>query len=141
MHCTGCIVRNNFVSRGPQAGLVTVYTRDCRLLNNTIFHPQNRLGRLIRVVFENENLLIANNLLCGPDIRIESESSIRRHANLAADVASLFVDPLRGNLHLGRADPRIVDRGAATADVTTDIHMRPRRNNPDLGAHEWQVKR
>ncbi len=136
-HCTNFIVRNNFVTRAPQGGIVTVYTRDCRILNNTVFEPQSRLGRLIRVVFDNDGLCIANNLLCGRDIRIESDSSIRRQSNLAGDLTSLFVDPIRGDLHLIRSDARVIDRGIQLDEVTADIDGNPRKSRPDIGAHEW----
>ena len=55
-HCVGCVARNNFITRAPQAGIVTVYTKDCRILHNTIHDPQSRLGRLIRTVFTNDGL-------------------------------------------------------------------------------------
>ncbi|MBN1816132.1 MAG: right-handed parallel beta-helix repeat-containing protein [Sedimentisphaerales bacterium] len=100
VHCTNCLVRNNFITQAPQAGIVTVYTQDCKLFHNTIYEPVSPLGRLIRVVFDNEGLHIANNLLCGPDIRIESQSQIHREANLAKDISSSLIRPSYGNLHL-----------------------------------------
>ncbi|MBE0534660.1 MAG: right-handed parallel beta-helix repeat-containing protein [Phycisphaerae bacterium] len=137
-HCTRCVVRNNFITRGPQAGIVTVYTRDCRLLNNSIYEPESRFGRLIRVVFDNEGLFIANNLLCGPDVRMESDSPVRQAANVAGDLASLFVDPARGDLHLARVDARVIDRGVELQDGGTDIDRQVRDGKPDLGAHEFR---
>jgi lysophospholipase L1-like esterase len=136
-HCTNCTVRNNFITRGPQAGIVTVYTRDCRLLNNSIHEPESRLGRLIRVVLDNDGLFIANNLLCGPDVRMESDSRMRRVGNVAADAASLFVDPLRGDLHLVRTDARVIDQGVESGDVEMDIDRQARDSKPDVGADEF----
>ncbi len=99
-HCVRCIARNNFITRAPEAGIVTVYTKDCKLLNNTIHEPQSRMGRLIRTVFANDGLLIANNLVSGPRMSGESASNVTLLNNLVKDLTSVFVDPERGNLHL-----------------------------------------
>ncbi len=63
-HCVRCIAKNNFITRAPEAGIVTVYTKDCKVVNNTIHDPESRLGRLIRPVFTNDGLTIANNMPC-----------------------------------------------------------------------------
>lgn len=136
-HCTACVVRNNFVTRAPQAGIVTVYTRDCRLLNNTIYDPDNRLERLIRVVFANDGLLIGNNLLCGAPPRIESDSPIRQVTNLAQDLGSDLVDPERGNLHLAGPAAGVIDGGTPFPEVVEDMDRQPRTGRPDIGADEY----
>ncbi|MBN1126734.1 MAG: right-handed parallel beta-helix repeat-containing protein [Sedimentisphaerales bacterium] len=137
IHCTNCIVRNNFITRGPQAGIVAVYTKNCKLLNNTIYEPLSRLGRLIRVVFDNEGLYIANNLLCGPDIRIESQSRIRRVDNLAKDISSFLVRPGHGDLHLSTPAGEIIDHALSFGEVKDDIDSQPRSGKPDIGADEY----
>ncbi len=48
-HCLRCTARNNFVTRAPEGGIVTVYTQNCKVLHNTIYEPDSRLGRLIRL--------------------------------------------------------------------------------------------
>jgi hypothetical protein len=137
LHCVRCVARNNFITRAPQAGIVTVYTRDCQILHNTIHDPANRLHRLIRTVFDSDGLVVANNLLSGPGMRNESDSDIRFMGNLLADLTDVFVDPARGNLHLARPAAEIVDRGVPLPDVREDIGRRLRDDKPDIGAHEW----
>ncbi len=140
IHCTNCTVRNNFITRGPEAGIVTVYTKDCKLINNTICETDSKLGRLIRVVFDNEGLVIANNLLCGPNIRIESKSEIRVIGNLAGRLDSYFTDSSHGNLHLSHSVPEIVDHGVSMAEVKMDIDKQSRSSAPDIGADEFSKK-
>ena len=138
IHCTGCVVRNNFITRAPQGGVVTVYTRDCRLVNNTIYEVPSRLGRLIRVVFDNEGLFLGNNLLCGSDIRIESQSQIKMAGNLAQDITSSLVDVVRGNLHLSEPVAVVVDKGTPLASIKKDIDNQLRSAVPDIGADEFE---
>jgi hypothetical protein len=137
VHCTGCIVRNNFITRGPQAGIVAVYTRDCKIVNNTIYEVPSRFGRLIRIVFDNDGLVVANNLLCGADVRIESQSQIKMVGNFAQDITSALVDPARGNLHLSELVADVVDKGLPLAEVKMDIDNRLRSARPDIGADEF----
>lgn len=137
IHCTGCVVCNNFITRGPQAGIVTVYTRDCKLVNNTIYEIPSRLGRLIRIVFDNDELVVANNLLCGSDIRIESQSQIKMVGNLARDITPMLVDPVRGNLHLSGQVADIVDEAVVLDEVRMDIDNQLRTARPDIGADEF----
>jgi hypothetical protein len=135
-HCVRFIARNNFITRAPEAGIVTVYTRDCKVLNNTIYDPESRLGRLIRTVFRNDGLIFANNLLSGPRIRDESESEVTFVNNIIRDLSDAFVDPEAGNLHLNRFLDGIVDRAVVFAELTDDIDGQPRGAKPDIGADE-----
>ena len=135
-HCLRCIVRNNFITRATEGGIVTVYTRDCKVLNNTIHEPDSRLGRLIRLVYDNDGLLIANNLLSGPKIRNESDSKIKTFNNLAKDVTAVLVNPSQGNLHLTPCGADAINKAKPLSDVTDDIDREPRRAKPDIGADE-----
>jgi len=135
-HCTGCIVRNNFITNATEGGIVPVYTKDCQILNNTVYEKDSRLGRLIRTVFDNDGLLIANNLIGGPKIRNESKSEIRFVNNLEKDLTDAFVDPTQGNLHLKSKLDEVIDRAAKLEEVTTDIDNQPRDQKPDIGADE-----
>ena len=135
-HCVRCIARNNFITRAPEAGIVTVYTADCRILNNTIHDPGSRLGRLIRTVFTNDRLMIANNLLSGPGMSSESESAISFSNNLIKDMTDYFVNPGEGNLHLSGRPADVVDAGVTKAEVAEDIDRQPRGARPDIGADE-----
>jgi hypothetical protein len=153
-HCVGCVARNNFITRAPEAGIVAVYTKDCRILHNTIHDPQSRLGRLIRMVFTNDGLLVANNLLSGPAWSNESPSDIRFAGNLIKDMTDAFVDPAHGNLHwkepgaarsvpvrasrgLSVVGPEETPDGVTTSEqVSDDIDGQPRGARPDIGADE-----
>jgi lysophospholipase L1-like esterase len=135
-HCHRCIVRNNFITRATEGGIVPVYTQDCKILNNTIYEPDSRLGRLIRIVFDNDGLLVVNNLLSGPKIRNESDSNIRFVNNLAKDFTSALVNPSQGNLHLTARAVDAINKAKPLSEVTTDIDRGPRSNEPDIGADE-----
>jgi len=134
-HCVGCIARNNFITRAPEAGIVTVYTKDCKLLHNTIHDPQSRMSRLIRTVFTNDGLLVANNLLSGPGMRNESDSRIEFTGNLIRDLTADLVDPAHGNLHLTEAATEAIDKAVTPDEVAEDIDRQP-RVKPDIGADE-----
>ncbi|MCK4292744.1 MAG: right-handed parallel beta-helix repeat-containing protein [Planctomycetes bacterium] len=136
IHCTGCVVRNNFVTGATEGGIVPVYTKDCRILNNTIYERDSRMGRLIRTVFANDGLLIANNLVSGPKIRNESDSDIRFVNNLQKDLAGAFVNPSQGDLHLTSRAGEAIDKGVKLPEVTSDIDGQTRGEKPDIGADE-----
>jgi hypothetical protein len=135
-HCLRCIARNNFITRAPEAGIVTVYTKDCKLLSNTIHDPESKSRRLLRTVFTNDSLLIANNLLSGLGIRNESESKITFLNNLIKDVTDGFIDPVHGNLHLKSTVIEAIDKGLSQAEIAVDIDRNPRGAKPDIGADE-----
>ncbi|MBN2129172.1 MAG: right-handed parallel beta-helix repeat-containing protein [Sedimentisphaerales bacterium] len=135
-HCVDCMARNNFITRAPEAGIVTTYTKDCKILHNTIHDPESRLGRLIRTVFTNEGLVVANNLLSGPRMSNESDSSIRFVKNHIGEMTSVLKDPGRGNLHLTDAAAGLLDRAVALPEVTEDVDGQPRGVRPYIGADE-----
>jgi hypothetical protein len=115
---------------------VPVYTKDCKILNNTIYERESRLGRLIRTVFDNDGLLIANNLVSGPKIRNESDSQIRFVNNLEVDIADALVAPSEGNLRLTGRAVQAIDKGVKLIEVTGDIDGQARGDKPDIGADE-----
>jgi len=135
-HCLRFVVRNNFITRATEGGIVTVYTQDCKVLNNTIHEPDSRLGRLIRLVYDNAGLLIANNLLSGPKIRNESDSKIRTINNIAKDFTAALVNPSQGNLHLTPRATDAINKAKLLSDVTDDIDGERRGAKPDIGADE-----
>ena len=135
-HCVRCIAKNNFITRAPEAGIVTVYTKDCKVLNNTIHDPKSRLGRLIRTVFTNDGLIFANNLLSGPGIRHESKSKVIFLNNIIKDFTDAFINPDHGDLHLTEAATEAVDQGSPLAEVKEDFDGEQRRARPDIGADE-----
>src|SRR5207244_11024040 len=97
---------------------------------------RGRRGRPIRVVNEDEGLLVANNLLCGPPPRIESPSRIRLLNNLAADLTSALVAPAEGNLRLTPRATQAIHHATPLPEVKDDIDRKPRGPQPDIGAHQ-----
>jgi site-specific recombinase XerD len=59
-HANGMLVRNNFIVRCPEVGILADHTRACRIVNNTVFDPDSRLGRLIRVLDASDGLVVAS---------------------------------------------------------------------------------
>jgi len=137
VHATRCIVRNNFITRCPQVNILTDYTRDCKIYNNSVSDPDSSLRRLIRVVHDNDGLQVANNIFSGPGIVVELvEGEIDLRNNIVKDVSEYFLDPARGNLHLTRKAVEAIDRAEPLAEITEDIDGRPRGRRPDMGADE-----
>ncbi|WP_347244987.1 right-handed parallel beta-helix repeat-containing protein [Thermogutta sp.] len=138
VHATNIIVRNNLIVKCQESDIVADYTRDCVIANNTVFDPDNRLGRLIRLVHDNTGIVVANNLVVGSPIRNESTSAIRSVQNLVLPPnLDVFVDFHHGDLHLKTRHPAVCDMGTLLPQVTDDFDRQPRDRRPDIGADEW----
>jgi hypothetical protein len=137
LHCRSCEVRNNFITRTPEGGIVTVFTKDCRVAHNTMYDPDSPMSRLLRMVFANDGLLVANNLMVGPGLSNESDSNIQFVRNLTIGDFAHLADPVRGDLHLTRNATAAIDAAVPLPDLTTDIDDEPRDARPDIGADEW----
>jgi len=136
VHASRCVVRNNFVARAPEAGILADYTRDCRILHNTVHDPESRLGRLIRVAHDNPGLVVANNLLDGAAVRLDTQQPVDLRGNLRGDYTALFVDAARGDLHLKPGAAAARGKAVPQPDVTDDIDGQARSGAPDAGADE-----
>jgi hypothetical protein len=136
IHATRCLVRNNFVVGAPENGILADYTRDCKILHNTVHCPESRLRRLIRVVHDNEGLLVAHNLLSGPEMRIETESAISIEGNLTRVVTEFFHDPSQGDLHLRQPLPDATAYVSRLAEVEEDFDRQLRSPQTHVGADE-----
>lgn len=137
-HARRCVVRNNFLTRCDQQGILAEVTRDCRILHNTVYGPGARLRRLIRVAQSNDGLLVANNLLSGPPMRIETDSAIDVRGNVERELDPVaFADVASGDLHLRHDVDGVSDAGAPIdGPPETDIDGDPRDARPDVGADE-----
>ncbi len=135
-HCTRFIIRNNFVTRAPENGILADYTKDCKIIHNTIHDPQNRLRRLIRLVHDNDGLMVSHNLLSGPPMRIETDSDVRFCGNITKDLTNSFVNARVGNLHLKCKILGVTDEFFRLPDATSDIDCEPRDDPADIGADE-----
>lgn len=141
IHCTGCRVRNNFVTRCPENAILADYTRDCQILHNTIHDPQSRLQRLIRLVHDNDGLVVAHNLLSGPPMRIETHSPRRIEHNLTRDLTRWLVDPGAGNLHLRPGAAEVLGTVQRLIEVPEDIDGQQRPDLTVVGADQPGTER
>ena len=133
-HCWNCVVANNFITRAPENGILADYTQDCAIVHNTIHDPKSRLRRLIRLVHDNEGLLVANNLLSGPAMRIETDSDVRFHGNVTRPLGASFVDERTGNLYLKGAAAGVTGAVGRLSIAENNIGRRPRANPTNVGA-------
>jgi hypothetical protein len=141
VHGTNMIVRNNFITCTPESGIVTAYTKDCQIVNNTIYDPQNRMNRMnrmIRIVHDNAGLLVANNILSGPGMSVETENEIHFKQNLIGDYEPYFINPKSGNLHLNMQAFDSINKGYSIQSVLNDIDGDVRDEPIDIGADEWK---
>ena len=136
VHATRCIVRNNMITRAPENGILADFTRDCQILHNTVYDPNSRLGRGIRIVHENGGLVAANNLLAGVRLLNETGPGPLLERNQEITAAFPFVDSVEGNLRLRLPASGIIDSGKLMTQAAQDIDRRLRGPRADLGAHE-----
>ncbi|MDP7289459.1 MAG: GDSL-type esterase/lipase family protein [Phycisphaerae bacterium] len=130
LHARRCIVRNNFITRAPEGCIEAANTADCKIYNNTIHDPKNRMRRLLRVLGQREGLVASGNIFSGP-----APPGVPP-GNLVKDLTSAFADPKGGNLHLKKPLSEVVDRAPKLAEVSDDIDGAKRGSKPDLGADE-----
>jgi hypothetical protein len=135
-HARGCIVRNNFVTRCPEQGILAEYTKDCRIVHNSIHDPESRFKRLIRLVHTDEGLIVANNLLSGPEMRMETPSKVIITGNVTGDMTSAFVNAAAGDLHLKDRSRDLVNTADAQFTESSDIDGHKRGAKATVGAHE-----
>ncbi len=135
-HCRRCTVRNNFLVRCPENGILADYTTDCLIGQNTVYDPESRLKRLIRLVHANEGLVVANNLLMGPPMRVETESEITFAGNILIDELPLFVSPNDGDLHLKEDLPVGPLTVPSIPRVLEDFDRRQRSKLTTVGADD-----
>lgn len=136
IHCRRCTVRNNFLTRCPENGILADYTEDCLIAHNSIHDPSSRLKRLIRLVHDNRGLAIVNNLLSGPPMRIETQSVVQVEGNLTRDAAEWFADPARGDLHLKAGWAEAAGEVRAIDRAPEDFDHEPRRPTTEAGADQ-----
>ncbi|MHB8973004.1 MAG: hypothetical protein ACYC3X_14760 [Pirellulaceae bacterium] len=129
------IVRNNFVTRCNETGILTAHTRNCVVVHNTVHDPRSSLRRLLWVQDDNEGLVAANNLLSGPEVLNTGSGQVTLQDNVALrDFTDQFVDAAGGNLRVTTTVPgNCVRRPEALLDI--DGHQRA--EHPSAGAAEY----
>lgn len=135
VYVSGAVVRNNMIAGGPDCGIELWHAERVKILNNSIWRPEQNWHRGIRVGTGTTQALIANNLVHG---EILSEGGdARLENNLTGRIHQLWVAPATGNLALLPAvSGSAIDQGASFPDVTDDIRHHRRGETPDLGAWE-----
>ncbi len=134
IHAERITVRNNLLVRVPQNGILADYTRDCLIAHNSIHDPGTRLRRLIRLVHVNDGLVVANNLLSGAPIRVETDSAVRFEENVTGDLESAFVDVATGDLRLRQAVEGITAAVDRLDEIPEDFTGSPRHRRTTVGA-------
>lgn len=134
IHCHRCIVRNNFVTRCPENGILADYTENCLIAHNTVHDPASRLKRLIRLVHDNPGLAVVNNLLSGPPMRVQTESAVRMAGNVTGELDDCFVNAARGDLHLTGDCGGVVRCAERIEAVPDDFDREKRLSATDAGA-------
>ena len=137
-HCTGFLVRNNFITRCPESNIFAAYTKDCRILHNSVHDPASRMNRLLRTFADNDGLVVANNIFSGPGLSLESPSRVELRDNLVKPVPGYFVDGEGGNLHLTGQATGAIGKAARCLEVPEDFDRRPRGETTDLGADQFK---
>ena len=130
-------MRNNFLCRVPENGILADYTRDCAILHNTVHDPRSRLGRLIRWSTTTTGSGSSTTCSAAPRRASNPTAEITMRNNLSGDFTAAFVAPEEGNLRLKAAATDAIDKAVPLPEVTTDIDRKPRGPAPDLGAHEF----
>jgi hypothetical protein len=129
------IIRNNFITGGPDCGIELWYAEHVKVYNNSIWRPEQNFSRGIRVGAGTSQTEIVNNLVHG-EIRFDGgQAQLRR--NHTGRLDGYFVDPTSGNLAPTPAATKAIDKGASLPDVGEDIRRRPRSGQPDIGAWEF----
>jgi hypothetical protein len=81
-HARRCVVRNNLLAGCPQGDITAVYTGDCAIRQNVIIDRATRFRRLIRLVHDNDRLVVAQNVLVGAPVLVETDSRVEIRGNV-----------------------------------------------------------
>ncbi len=141
---TAGIIRNNMIYHSANVGQfadVAIYLEqspNTQIYNNSIF-MENSYPRSIEYRFaETSGVLIVNNLANKP-IGARDGATATTGSNLESAAKSLFVNPVKGDLHLLAATAGVIDAGRTVNGLTNDIDgdARPQGAGIDIGADEW----
>ena len=79
---------------------------------------------------------MANNLLGGSPVRVETKSPVRLEGNVARDVTRWLVDPAAGNLHLRPGAAEVLGTVERLPEVPEDIDRQKRPERTAVGADQ-----
>ena len=135
-HAAGMTVRNNVITRAPMNPLFLAYTRDIRLVHNTVYDPENPRRRSLRIFGPNPGLHVAGNLIAGFDMRRERSEDEARFEHNVVDrgLAGVFRSPASGDLRLAPAAAGRLPRIPRSPHAAADVAGAPRSNPTFPGA-------
>ncbi len=132
----GGMIRNNMVYTTRDVGIGLENSRNTAVYNNTVF-TENYMNSIEYRFSRTQGGAIINNLT---NARIASRDggTARVETNITNARASWFANAQRGDLHLVRVEPTVIDQGQPLAEVSQDIdcEMRPQGTGYDIGADE-----
>jgi hypothetical protein len=134
----GGIVRNNFIFASDPAvafdtGIGLEEACGAKVVHNTVFSSYTPLSSSIEWRFGKTNAEITNNLTSHA-LKDRGSGAVATSTGNATATAAMFVDAMKGDLHLRSSVPGAVDLGAGLCD--DDLDGDPRSAPRDVGADE-----
>jgi len=142
---TGGIIRNNMIYHDADQGQFADVSIDLetspgtQVYNNTILTRHSYPRSIEYRWTATAGVLVVNNLANKP-VAARDGAVGTVESNVENALASWFVNPSQGDLHLSSAIPAAVDAGRAVRGLTDDFDgtSRPQGSGIDIGAHEWR---
>lgn len=145
---TGGVIRNNMIHHsgsGPFAdvGIALIDSPGSAVHHNTILQGHTYPAAIEYRFTATRDVRISNNLANRPTRSRDGASAAVLASNLGSAQPGWFRDPARGDLHLARAVPDVVDAGTPADGVAEDYDgdARPIGAGVDIGADEWRPSR
>jgi hypothetical protein len=141
---SGGIIRNNMIYHDANAGRFTdsgislVDSPNSQVYNNTILMLDSFPWAIDYRYGDTSGILIENNATNLPILARDGATGTVG-SNVTNAVASWFVAPESGDLHVASAIPTLLDKGLAITGLTDDFDGTPRPQGAgyDIGAQEW----
>jgi hypothetical protein len=141
---TGGVIRNNMIYHDANVGqfadsaISLIESPNSQVYNNTIL-MLNSFPWAIEYRFATTRAVLIENNVTNRPIQLRDGATGTVDTNVTNAVASWFVDPARGNLHLASAVPSLIDKGRAIVGLVDDFdgRSRPQGAGFDIGAEEY----